>query len=166
LAGSGPLTVRGAAWGGEHPIAKVDVSTDSGRTWKPARLTGDKTQYGWQAGSHVLMARATDTSGNTQPFLQDWNPSGYQWNVVHAVRVEAGAEKPGAPVEAKTAIPDFPAKAKAQCLGCHESDIVAGQRLTRPQWEREVDKMVRWGANVKPDDRTELLDFLVKHFGR
>jgi len=34
------------------------------------------------------------------------------------------------------------------------------------QWERELDKMGRWGAVVKPDDRSEIVDFLLRHFGR
>ena len=35
---------------------------------------------------HVL-ARARDAAGNTQPFDQEWNPSGYAWNVVPRVGV-------------------------------------------------------------------------------
>jgi hypothetical protein len=62
-------------------------------------------------------------------------------------------------------IPAFPAKVKEACIGCHESDIVAGQKLTRAQWDREIGKMTGWGATVKPADRTEILDFLSQHFG-
>ena len=65
----------------------------------------------------------------------------------------------------KTEIPEFPANLKQACIGCHESDIIAGQRLTRAQWDRELNKMAGWGATVKPADRSEILDFLAQHFG-
>ena len=34
------------------------------------------------------------------------------------------------------------------------------QRLSRPQWDREVTKMAGWGAAVKPEQRDGLLDYL------
>jgi sulfite oxidase len=171
--GNGPVRIHGAAWAGESPIARVDVSTDSGRTWRPATLGRDKARYAWRlweiswtppgSGSYVLMARATDAAGATQPLAEDWNPSGYLWNVVQQVRVEAGVDRP-APIPAQTAIPPFPPKVKEACIGCHESDIIAGQRMTRAQWDRELNKMTGWGATVKPADRNEILDFLSQHF--
>jgi hypothetical protein len=44
--------------------------------WKPAK-----------AGDYVLMARATDSQGHTQPVTPDWNPSGYLYNAVDQVRI-------------------------------------------------------------------------------
>src|SRR5207237_10379050 len=109
-----------------------------------------------------LMARATDRSGATQPLAQDWNPSGYLYNVVQQVRVEAGA--PAATPAPQAAAPlQYPADVKQACIGCHGEDIINGQRLTRAQWRREVDKMVRWGATVKPADRASIIDFLAAH---
>ncbi|MGH9799566.1 MAG: hypothetical protein ACRD82_04315, partial [Blastocatellia bacterium] len=35
-----------------------------------------------------------------------------------------------------------------KCLLCHEVDLVEQQRLGKPGWTREVEKMVRWGATV------------------
>jgi DMSO/TMAO reductase YedYZ molybdopterin-dependent catalytic subunit len=171
-----PVTIRGAAWAGESPVARVDVSTDSGRTWRPAKLGADRAHYAWRLweatwtpsgeGSYVLMAKTTDEKGKTQPFLEDWNPSGYLWNVVPAVRVEVGGGPPGLPPQPAAAdIPPFPDKVKQTCLGCHGQDMIAGQHLTRTQWEREVDKMTRWGAAVTPDDRPEIVDFLFRMFG-
>lgn len=70
-----PLTIRGWAWG-EQEIASVEVSTDRGAAWTPARLAPRKGRE-WQGfeldwtpsrpGQHVLRCRATDHSGNTQP---------------------------------------------------------------------------------------------------
>jgi DMSO/TMAO reductase YedYZ molybdopterin-dependent catalytic subunit len=172
--GNGPVRIHGTAWAGESPITRVDVSTDSGRTWRAATLGKDKARYAWRLwelswtppgpGSYVLMARATDAAGATQPLAEDWNPSGYLWNVVQQVRVNVGTEAP-APQPPQSEIPAFPANVKQACIGCHEADIIAGQHLTRAQWDREVTKMTGWGATVKPGDRDGIIDFLFKNFG-
>ncbi len=103
LAGK-PLTIRGVAWGGDAgPITAVDVSTDNGRTWMPAALRQDqRTPFGWrqwefpwtprQEAYYSILARARDASGNTQPMDQEWNPSGYLWNVVPRIGVDAVKE--------------------------------------------------------------------------
>jgi hypothetical protein len=110
------------------------------------------------------MAQASDAAGDKQPFAEDWNPSGYLYNVVQQVRVEVGDSAAPPPAMPAQEIPAFPPKVKAACVGCHGEDMVAGQKLTKGQWEKEVDKMVRWGAQVKPEDRSALVDFLSTHF--
>jgi hypothetical protein len=110
------------------------------------------------------MARATDEAGQTQPLVEEWNPSGYLWNVVPQVRVEVGPNVE-AHAEQPVQVPAFPDQVRTACIGCHGEDMIAGQRLTRAQWEREVDKMVRWGATVKPDGRSAIIEFLLSHFG-
>ena len=37
------------------------------------------------------------------------------------------------------------------CLMCHAEEMTARLRLTEKQWAAEVDKMVGWGAPVKPE---------------
>jgi hypothetical protein len=59
----------------------------------------------------------------------------------------------------------LPDNYKQSCLSCHEMDVIEQQRLTREQWDREIDKMVRWGAPVRPQDRPAFAEFLVRHFG-
>ena len=49
---------------------------------------------------------------------------------------------------------------KRACLTCHEDDLIESQRLTRGGWVREVEKMIRWGANVAPTDKDALVDYL------
>ncbi len=155
----GTTRIAGAAWSGEVPLAKVEVSTDGGRTWFAARLTSSNGRWGWQTwdyswnatpGSYRIMARATDANGYAQPAEQEWNPSGYLWNVIQTVRVEV--------------LPLTSAAYRNSCLGCHNEDIIRGQKLTRSQWEREVDKMARWGAQVPQDQRANLLDYLAARF--
>ncbi len=95
---AGKVTVAGFAWAGEHDITKVDISTDSGATWQPARLVGEQAKYAWRRfeyefaatkpESYLILSRATDTKGNVQPAVSQWNPSGYLWNQYDSVRIE------------------------------------------------------------------------------
>ena len=39
-------------------------------------------------GKHIIMARATNSAGVSQPLTQNWNPSGYNRAGVDPVRVE------------------------------------------------------------------------------
>ncbi len=53
---------------------------------------------------------------------------------------------------------------ESRCLLCHEADLIVAQRLARPGWVREVEKMVRWGAVVKDDEKDALVDYLFKNY--
>jgi cytochrome c5 len=54
--------------------------------------------------------------------------------------------------------------AASRCLTCHDADIIAGQRLSRTGWDREVTKMIRWGAMVPDAERAPLVDYLALAF--
>jgi mono/diheme cytochrome c family protein len=56
------------------------------------------------------------------------------------------------------------ARATTSCLECHEARIILQQRLTKPAWTKEVDKMVKWGALVDAADRDALIDYLSTNF--
>jgi len=93
----GRMPVQGVAWTGEGKIARVEVSTDDGRTWQLARLTGEDTPYAWrqweyawhasEAGPRAILSRATDDRGSVQPLTSPWNPGGFLWSGVDRVRV-------------------------------------------------------------------------------
>jgi len=51
------------------------------------------------------------------------------------------------------------------CLQCHSADLPRQQRLTEKQWAANVDKMIRWGADVSPEDKAELISYLAENFG-
>ena len=51
------------------------------------------------------------------------------------------------------------------CLTCHDADLTEQQRLIRAGWSREIEKMVRWGANVREADKDMLLNYLTTRFG-
>ncbi len=174
-----PIKVHGTAWSGETPVASVEVSVDRGRTWRKATLNPEQSRYGWrvwqynwtpeQAGYYFLMARAYDTAGKTQPMEEEWNPSGYLYNVVQRVAVTvtenpAKAEVAGGPSASSSQFAQ-PAGFRQACLTCHGEDMIMQERLTRKQWEGEVDKMGRWGAQVKPEDGGGIVDYLLKLFG-
>jgi DMSO/TMAO reductase YedYZ molybdopterin-dependent catalytic subunit len=98
--GVGPNRVSGVAWAGEEAVARVEVSTDGGRTWGEAALAGPQAQYSWrlweylweagEPGEHVLLARAVSESGKVQP--TEHNPLNGGYLIHHSrptpVRVE------------------------------------------------------------------------------
>ncbi len=173
------VTVKGVAWSGDKgPVTSVDVSTDAGRTWKPAQLGTEKSQFGWRQWAfsfrperesyYNIMARATDASGDTQPFAADWNPSGYGYNVVPriGVTVSVNPENAAPPAGTPPALPAPDPAFRSACLTCHEEDVIRQQHLTRAQWDREITKMTNWGAPVTAEGRNSLLDYIVQRFGR
>jgi sulfite oxidase len=95
---AGKIMVGGFAWAGDNTITKVDISTDNGATWQPARLTGEQARFAWRRfefafnaakpQSYLVLSRATDSAGNMQPAVSQWNPSGYLWNQYDSIRVD------------------------------------------------------------------------------
>jgi sulfite oxidase len=169
----GLVAVQGAAWSNGAPVTKVEVSVDGGRNWTRASLTGKATKYGfrrwtysWRApeGQHSLMSRATDAAGRTQPLQQEWNPSGYLWNVAQPRSVLVAASSPHPEPAEPAAEQPLPPDYRAACFGCHDDRMMRQQRLTRAQWDREIAKMTGWGAEVKPEDRNAILDYLAARF--
>src|SRR6202022_4175748 len=73
---------------------------------------------------------------------------------VHMLRPQS-ADLPSGPLQAKM---------KTACLECHDSGIILQQRLSKAAWTKEVDKMIKWGAVVDPNDRDALIDYLTTNF--
>jgi DMSO/TMAO reductase YedYZ molybdopterin-dependent catalytic subunit len=94
---AGPLKVVGVAWTGTGTIRSVEVSSDGGRSWRPARLTGPEHAGAWRTWEHTvdlprpgtygLRSRATDSTGAVQPDEAAANPGGYGNNTISEVRV-------------------------------------------------------------------------------
>jgi hypothetical protein len=57
------------------------------------------------------------------------------------------------------------AKVEASCYACHSADLIVQQRLTDKQWTATIEKMIRWGAVVKDDEKAPMIAYLAKHFG-
>ena len=178
LAPSRPIVIRGAAWCGDTGrVAEVTVSVDSGRSWKPARLVGPSTRFGWRLwefswtplreGQYTVLARAQDSDGNVQPMLQEWNPGGYLWNAAPSLDLRVGIQSPEVAPATPSVPPAYPAPQgfRETCLVCHGDDVIRQQRLTHAQWNREIDKMTAWGADVDEDTREELVNYLLSIAG-
>ncbi len=94
----GPITIRGLAWSGQGEVRKVEVSTEESNSWQEAKLIGESVPNTWrmwehtwdafQPGHYIIMVRATDSSGNTQPASIPWNFRGYANNSIHTIAVE------------------------------------------------------------------------------
>jgi hypothetical protein len=174
-----PTTIRGVAWSGEGgPVVNVDVSVDAGRSWRAAHLTSPATRYGWrqwelawtppEESYYTLLARARDTGGDSQPLTQEWNPSGYLWNVASRSGVEAVKQIQNPPRPAESSPAPAPSQLSSTCVVCHEDDVIRQQRLTRAQWDRELNKMSGWMPAVQQlnqADRQIILDYLSANFG-
>jgi DMSO/TMAO reductase YedYZ molybdopterin-dependent catalytic subunit len=97
LVEAGTMTIRGRAWSGFGAISGVEFSDDDGYTWHGAAVEAQSGPYAWQGwtydweaipGIHVLVSKATDQTGYTQPIEPTWNLGGYQVNATQRVPVE------------------------------------------------------------------------------
>ncbi|MCO5229003.1 MAG: molybdopterin-dependent oxidoreductase [Thermomicrobiales bacterium] len=73
----GSIPVRGIAFGGDHMLDRVEISTNGGHDWQTATITEQPNpegiawslwHYDWQAepGTHTLIVRMVDTDGEVQ----------------------------------------------------------------------------------------------------
>ena len=89
--------VRGHAWAGDATVDAVQLSIDFGATWSGTTLDTPVNPGAWQnwnaavefpgPGYYEIWARATDSSGVSQPHTVAWNPKGYLNNAMHRVAV-------------------------------------------------------------------------------
>ena len=93
------VRVHGAAWTSDGEITKVELSADGGSTWNAAKLLGKPKPNAWQLwefnwqtpmgpGKRRLIARATDSTGRTQPVQRDPDRGTYMINHLLPIEVE------------------------------------------------------------------------------
>jgi sulfite oxidase len=98
---AGPVVLRGyAVTGGGRRLTGVEVSTDGGATWQPARLASEGTRWTWRlweapvelrAGVYEGAVRAWDeASGQPASVAETWNFKGYLHNAWHHTRLCVG----------------------------------------------------------------------------
>ena len=94
----GNVMVSGIAWDGGYGIRTVEVSTDGGVTWVPAKLGEDLGRFAFRPwsyelsakrGKNMVTARATNAIGQTQTTSLILNPAGYNHNVMQTVTFNA-----------------------------------------------------------------------------
>lgn len=101
VAANSNVRVRGAAWSGSGEIKKVELSADRGSTWSEAKLLGQSIPNAWRlwefdwktparSGPVSLIARATDSSGATQPHERDADRGTYM--ITHLLPIEVTIE--------------------------------------------------------------------------
>jgi DMSO/TMAO reductase YedYZ molybdopterin-dependent catalytic subunit len=86
--------VQGLAFDGGDGIVKVEISSDSGRTWVSTQLDASLGRYSWRRwryqfrppakGKYKFYVKATNAAGDTQPWRQ-WNRSGYMRNEIESL---------------------------------------------------------------------------------
>jgi sulfite dehydrogenase len=89
--------LNGIAFDAGAGIDRVQVSIDSGQSWRDAQLGEDIGRFSfreWQlpvtftnVGATQVLVRASNRGGETQPMQASWNPSGYRRNVVESIAV-------------------------------------------------------------------------------
>jgi DMSO/TMAO reductase YedYZ molybdopterin-dependent catalytic subunit len=93
---SSPLEVHGYAWSGRAPVERIDLSASDGTLLGSTTVPANAPPFAWHEflfrpsldpGEHVLVARATDREGNTQPLSPRWNSLGYANNGVRPTRI-------------------------------------------------------------------------------
>jgi len=94
---AGEVALFGRAWTGTGTVAKVEVSTDGGASWREAELgeqAGPRAWRPWRLtwhadmpGDYELCVRATDDRGEVQPVEQPWNRQGMANNMAQRVDV-------------------------------------------------------------------------------
>jgi DMSO/TMAO reductase YedYZ molybdopterin-dependent catalytic subunit len=76
-----PIEVKGIAFGGDRGVSRVELSFDSGKSWRDAEIYysgGDLAWSLWKTewkpdapGDYVLVVRATDGEGDVQEWYED-----------------------------------------------------------------------------------------------
>jgi sulfite oxidase len=95
---AGSVVVRGVAWTGEGTVDRVEVGLRRDGSWVPATLLDPAAAGTWRRwtarvtttpGAATLRARATDSTGTSQPDAARANAAGYANNSIHEVNVRA-----------------------------------------------------------------------------
>lgn len=102
LQGPGYYDISGLAWSGAGRVRGVEISADGGATWAEAELqepvlsqslTRFRLGWKWDGGPTVLMSRAVDEAGRTQPTREAWLSrygagQRYHYNAIQGWRVD------------------------------------------------------------------------------
>lgn len=51
-----------------------------------------------------------------------------------------------------------------RCLMCHSVEIAVQQRFGPEGWSDTLDRMIKYGAPIPPEDKQRLMTYLLRHF--
>ncbi len=80
IAAPGFVEITGLAWSGRGRIEKVEISTDGGKKWEPAKLdeprlpvafTRFRMPWKWDGAETAIQSRAVDETGYVQPSREE-----------------------------------------------------------------------------------------------
>lgn len=54
---------------------------------------------------------------------------------------------------------------QSSCEICHSGDMWYTQRLSKPVWDAEVTKMMKWGSPLPKADKARVVAYLAKYLG-
>ena len=100
MQGPGLYELSGLAWSGAGRVVKVEVSADSGATWRDAllqapvlskSLTRFRLPWNWNGAPAMLQSRATDEKGNVQESRAAWNALYSPANRYHNTMIQTWA---------------------------------------------------------------------------
>lgn len=75
----------------------------------------------------------------------------------------AGAGAPSAAQDAE--IPRTPGwELVMRCVICHSVEIAVQQRFGPEGWSDTLDRMIKYGAPIPPEDKQRLMAYLLRHF--
>ncbi len=91
-----------------------------------------------------------------------------------AASIAVSAQQPAAPVapadQAAAAQPEVDAKGAATfarvCSLCHDGARILSNRRSKSQWTEVIEKMMERGAQVSDQDFEDVMDYLLRHYGR
>lgn len=100
--------IRGLAWTGRGKVSHVDISVDGGKNWKEAKLHGPihnksytkfTIDWEWTGDETIIMSRATDETGYTQPTIMQLRESRGSNGIYHKNAIQAWRIKPTGRIE-------------------------------------------------------------------
>ncbi len=102
IAANSAYRIHGAAWAGSASVTRVEISFDSGATWRDVKLLGEPVENAWRlweyqwhtpaiAGRPIIIARATDSRGTVQPVERSGDRGTYMINHLLPIEVEVRA---------------------------------------------------------------------------
>jgi cytochrome c2 len=65
----------------------------------------------------------------------------------------------------ETQLPQTPGwELVTRCLMCHSVEIAVQQRFGPEGWSDTLDRMIKYGAPIPPEDKQRLMAYLLRHF--
>ena len=89
-------------------------------------------------------------------------PSRWMWGSVALAAVLVAAT----PARAQEVeIPKTPGwELVMRCVICHSVEIAVQQRFGPQGWSETLDRMIKYGAPIPPEDKAQLMAYLLRHY--